>query len=159
MLPNWTSITPQSPLRRVDLINRTNHTDPINPTRVPLIIWGSMPLMTMSTTVITVLHSVEVVHVTHESRSSSVAGYLLYRRVPLHTSGVCARTSLQGCSMVSIVCRVPAEVSPEVSVQITKGPLLRHVVLRRVHSLAHSFPTRRIPRESTQSAPLIDTPN
>jgi hypothetical protein len=29
--------------------------------------WGSMLLMTMSTTVITVLHSVEVVHVPHES--------------------------------------------------------------------------------------------
>jgi hypothetical protein len=41
-----------------------------------------------------------VVHVPHESRSSLVAGYPLYGRVPLHTSGVCARTSLQGCSMV-----------------------------------------------------------
>jgi hypothetical protein len=59
----------------------------------------------------------------------------------------------------SLVCSVPAEVSPEVLVQITKGPLLHHVVLGRVHSLAHSFPTRRIPRESTQSAPPIDTPN
>jgi hypothetical protein len=72
---------------------------------------------------------------------------------------VCARTSLQGCSMFSLVCRVPAKVSPEVSVQITKGLLLCHVVLRRVHSLLHSFSTRRIPRESTQSAPPIDTPN
>jgi hypothetical protein len=62
--------------------------------------WGSMPLMTVSTTVITVLHSAEVVHIPHESRSSLIAGYLLYSRVPLHTSGVCARTSLQGCSMV-----------------------------------------------------------
>jgi hypothetical protein len=59
----------------------------------------------------------------------------------------------------SLVCSVPAEVSPEVSVQITKIPLLRHVVLRRVHSLTHSFPTRQIPRESTQSTPPIDTPN
>jgi hypothetical protein len=40
-----------------------------------------------------------------------------------------------------------------------RAPLLRHVVLRRVHSLTDSFPTRRIPRESTQSAPPIDTPN
>jgi hypothetical protein len=40
-----------------------------------------------------------------------------------------------------------------------RAPLLCCVVLRRVHSLTHSFPTRRIPRESTQSAPPIDTPN
>jgi hypothetical protein len=59
----------------------------------------------------------------------------------------------------SLVCNIPTEVSPEVSVHITKGPLLRRVVLRRVHSLTHSFPTRRIPTESTQSAPLIGMPN
>jgi hypothetical protein len=46
-----------------------------------------------------------------------------------------------------------------VSVQIPKGPLLRCMVLRRVHSLTHSFPSRQIPRESTQSAPPINTPN
>jgi hypothetical protein len=76
--------------------------------------------------------------------------------------------TLSGCALghhykvvqwFSLVCSIPAEVSLEVSVQITKGPLLRHVVLGRVHSLTHSFPTRRIPRESTQSAPPIDTPN
>jgi hypothetical protein len=72
-----------------------------NPTRVPLIMWGSMPLMTVSTTVITVLHSAEVVNIPHESWSSLIAGYPLYRRVPLHTSRVCAKISLQGCSMVS----------------------------------------------------------
>jgi hypothetical protein len=53
--------------------------DSTNPTRVPLIMWGSMPLMTVSTTVITVLHSTEVLHVPHGSRSSSVAGYPLYK--------------------------------------------------------------------------------
>jgi hypothetical protein len=63
--------------------------------------WGSMPLMTVSTTVIIVLHTVEVVHILDESWSSLIAGYPLYRRVPLHTSGVCDKTSLQGCSMVS----------------------------------------------------------
>jgi hypothetical protein len=63
--------------------------------------WGFMPLMTMSMVVITVLPSAEVVHIPHESWSSLIAGYPLYRRVPLHTSGVCAKTSLQGCSMVS----------------------------------------------------------
>jgi hypothetical protein len=59
----------------------------------------------------------------------------------------------------SLACSIPAEVSPEVLVQITNGPLLRHVVLRRVHYITHSFPTRRIPRESTQSAQPIVTPN
>jgi hypothetical protein len=64
--------------------------------------WGSMPLITMSTTVITVLHSAEFVHVPYESLSSLLVRYPLYRRAPLHTSGVCARTSLQGCSMISL---------------------------------------------------------
>jgi hypothetical protein len=71
-----------------------------NPARVPLIMWGSITLMIVSTAVITVLHSAEVVHIPHESRSSLIAGYPLYRWVPLHTFEVCARTSLQGCSMV-----------------------------------------------------------
>jgi hypothetical protein len=62
--------------------------------------WESMPLMTVSTAVMTVWLSVEVVHIPHESWSSLLAGYPLYRHAPLHTSGVCARTSLQGCSMV-----------------------------------------------------------
>jgi hypothetical protein len=62
--------------------------------------WGSMLLMTVSTVVRIVLHSVEVVHIPHESWSSWIAGYPLYRWVPLHTSRVCVRTSLQGCSMV-----------------------------------------------------------
>jgi hypothetical protein len=51
--------------------------------------------------------------------------------------------TLPGCALghhykvvqwFSLVCSVPAEVSPEMSVQITKGPLLRHVVLGRVHT-------------------------
>jgi hypothetical protein len=63
--------------------------------------WGSMLQMTVSTTVITVLHSTEVAHIPHESQSSLIAAYPLYRWVPLHTSEVCAKTSLQGYSMVS----------------------------------------------------------
>jgi hypothetical protein len=63
--------------------------------------WGSMPLMTVSMDVITVLHSAEVVHVPYESWSSLLARYPLYRRAPLHNSDVCARSSPQGCSMVS----------------------------------------------------------
>jgi hypothetical protein len=58
--------------------------------------------MTVSMAVITVLYSAEVVHVPHESWSSLIVGYPLYRWVPLHTSGVCTKTSLQGCSMVSL---------------------------------------------------------
>jgi hypothetical protein len=63
--------------------------------------WGLMPLMTVSTAVMTFWLSIEVVHISHESWSSLLAGYPLYRWAPLHTSGVCARTSLQGCSIVS----------------------------------------------------------
>jgi hypothetical protein len=46
------------------------------------------------------LCSAEVVHIPHESRSSLIARYPWYRREPIHTSEVCARTSLQGCSIV-----------------------------------------------------------
>jgi hypothetical protein len=60
---------------------------------------------------------------------------------------------------LNLVYSVPAEFSPDVSVQITKGPLLHHVVLRRVHSFSHSFPTRRIRRESALPAPPIGMPN
>jgi hypothetical protein len=78
----------------------------------------------------------------------------------IYTSfGVWPRDHYKVVQLFSLVCSIPAEVSPEVSVQITKGPLLRRVVLRRVHSLTHSFPTRRILREPTQSAPPIDMPN
>jgi hypothetical protein len=37
-----------------------------------------MPLMTVSTTVITVLYSAEVIHVPYESQLSLAAGYPLY---------------------------------------------------------------------------------
>jgi hypothetical protein len=72
---------------------------------------------------------------------------------------VCARTSLQDFSMASSNLTIPDEVSPEVSVQITKDPLLRRVVLRRVYSFTHSFPTRRIRREFTLPIPLIGMSN
>jgi hypothetical protein len=57
-----------------------------------------------------------------------------------------------------LACNLPAEVSSEVLVQNTMGPLFRCVVLRRVHSFTHSFPAKRIPRESTQSTTPIGTP-
>jgi hypothetical protein len=121
--------------------------------------WGSMPLVTVSTTVIEVLQSAKVVHIPHESRSSLIAGYPLYRRVPLHTSGVCTWTSLQSCSMVFPSLQYThwgftGGVSSD-----HQGPLLRRVVLKGVHSLTHSFPSRWITRESTQSALPIGTPN
>ena len=64
-----------NPLRQ-DPIQDLTKTHP----RFPLIMWGSMPLMTVSTAVKTVLHSAEVVHVSHESRLSLAAGYPLYGR-------------------------------------------------------------------------------
>jgi hypothetical protein len=63
--------------------------------------------------------------------------------------------TLPGCALgyhykvfqfLNLVCSAPTEVSPEVSVQMTKGPLLRRVVFRIVHSFTHSFPTRQILR-------------
>jgi hypothetical protein len=70
----------------------------------------------VSSAVIIVLHSAEVVHIPHESRSSLIAGYPLYKRVPLHTSGVCAGHHYKVVQWFSLVCSVPTEVSPEVSV-------------------------------------------
>jgi hypothetical protein len=60
---------------------------------------------------------------------------------------------------LNLVCHASTEILPEVLVQTTKGPLLHRMVLRRVHSFTHSFPTRWIRRESTLSAPPIGTPN
>jgi hypothetical protein len=122
--------------------------------------WGSMPLVTISMVVNTVLHSVEVVHLPHESWPSWIAGYSLYRWAPLHTSRMCTRTSLQGCLMVSpslqrIHWGFTGGVSPD---HQAPPPPLRRIVLTRVHSFTHSFSTRRIPRASTQSAPPIGTP-
>jgi hypothetical protein len=147
-LKNKTSITPQNPLRRIDLTKKTNQAKLHQPNPV-------------STIHVRVHAARDREHGCNNSFTfcrgcthspwvaiTLIAGYLLYRRVPLHTSKVGARTSLQGCSMV-----FP-------SLQCTHwGPLLRRVDLRRVHSLTHSFPTRRILRESTQSAPPIGTPN
>jgi hypothetical protein len=107
-----------------------------------------MPLITVSTTVMTVLHSAEVVHIPHESRFSWVA-----------TFGVFVRTSLQGFLRTSSNLTVPAEVSLEVLVQITMGPPLTPCGFRRVHSSTQSFLTRRIRRESALPAPPISTPN
>jgi hypothetical protein len=131
-----------------------------NQYQVPLIMWGSIPLMTMSTAIITVLHSAEVVHIPHEQwfQHPSVTRELPFCQI-YASFDVWPRDHYKAFQWFHLACNVHAEVSPEVSVQITKGPLLCHVVLKRVHSFTHSFPTRRILRESTQSAPLIDTQN
>jgi hypothetical protein len=46
----------------------------------------------------------------------------------------------------SLVCSIPVEVSLEVSVQITRGPLLCRVVPRRVHSLTPLIPNQKDPK-------------
>ena len=43
----------------------------LSPSLIKLILWGSKPLMTVSTADISVLHSAEVVHFHHNSRKSS----------------------------------------------------------------------------------------
>jgi hypothetical protein len=63
--------------------------------------WGSMALMTVSMAVMIVSLSAEDVHIPDESWLSMLAEYPLYKWEPLHTSRLCVRTSLQGCSMVS----------------------------------------------------------
>jgi hypothetical protein len=108
-----------------------------------------MPLMTVSMAVKTVLHFTEVVHIPHESRSSLIAGYPCTGEYPNTLLGCAVGHHYKVVQCFFLVCSIPAEVSPEVLVQITKGPLLRRVVLRRVHSFTHSFPIRQIPREST----------
>jgi hypothetical protein len=60
--------------------------------------------------------------------------------------GVWPRDHYKAFQWFPLACSVPTEVSPEVLVQITKGPLLCCVVFRRVQSFIHAFPTRRIPR-------------
>jgi hypothetical protein len=76
--------------------------------------------------------------------------------------------TLLGCALgyhykafqwLNIVCSATIEVSPEVSVQTTKGRLLRRVLLSKVHSSTHSFPARQIPGESTLPFPPIGMPN
>jgi hypothetical protein len=49
------------------------------PNQVTVIVWGSMPLIIVSTTVMTVLRSIEVVYIPHESRLSLVARHPLIR--------------------------------------------------------------------------------
>jgi hypothetical protein len=87
----------------IDLTNKTDQNWPnqTNPTQVPLIMWGSMSLMIVSMAFMIVWLSAKVAHIPHESWSSLLAGYPLYRQASLHTFGMCARTSLQGYSMVS----------------------------------------------------------
>jgi hypothetical protein len=90
--------------------------------------------MTVGTTIMTVLHSTEVVHIPLEYHYTLLGCALGYH--------------YKAFQWLNLVCSTPAEVSPEVSVQITKAPLLHRVVLRRVHSSTHSFPTRWILRAS-----------
>jgi hypothetical protein len=78
----------------------------------------------------------------------------------LHTRPGCALGyHYKAFQRFNLVCNALDKVSMEVSVQTLKAPLLRRVVLRRVHSCTHSFPTRWIHRESTLPAPPIGMPN
>jgi hypothetical protein len=115
---------------------------------------GSIPLMTMSMTVKTVLHSTEVVHIPHESWPSWIAGYSLYRWAPLHTSGVCAWTLVQGCSMVfpSLQCTCWGFTEGVGSNQTTQAPLLHLMVLATTNP--HIF-NQMDPKSLAQSAPSV----
>jgi hypothetical protein len=80
-----------------------------------------MLLITVSMTVMTVLHFAEVVHIPHESRLYLVASHPLIRRNNFTHFQVCARISLQGFQWLLLACSAPTEVSLEVSVQNHQG--------------------------------------
>jgi hypothetical protein len=87
-----TVIDPQPNKIHLDKPTKPNQTN----LRFQLIMWGSMPLMTVSTTVITVLHSAEVVHVTHESWLSSDSWILIVPTSTLtHFQGVCQEITIR----------------------------------------------------------------
>jgi hypothetical protein len=120
--------------------------------------WESMPLMTVSMTVKTVLYSAEVVHILHVSWPSWIAGYSLYRRAPLHTSEVCAKTSLQGCSMVFLSLQrtrwgFTGGVGPD-----HQGPPLVSYGSQESPLLYPLIPNQTNPKILAQSAPPVDTP-
>jgi hypothetical protein len=71
-----------------------------------------MPLMTVSTAVITVLHSAEDVHVTHESRLSLDSRILVVPMSTLtHFQGV-PGNHYKTVQWLPLACYVPTEVSP-----------------------------------------------
>jgi hypothetical protein len=70
-------------------LRQPNQTNPNQNPVFPLIMWGFMPLITVSMAVITVLHSAEVVHVTRESWLSSNSWILVVSTSTLtHFQGV-----------------------------------------------------------------------
>jgi hypothetical protein len=80
-----------------------------------LIMWGSMPLLTVSTTVITVFHSAEVIHIPHEywfrhpsaTRKSPFCNvYTFY--------GVWPKDHYKAFQWLHLASNVPTEISPEV---------------------------------------------
>jgi hypothetical protein len=79
LLENATTNILQSPLRYIELKHKIDQHSQPNQThpRFQLIVWGSMPLMTVSIVVMTILLSTEVVHISHKSRSYFVARYPL----------------------------------------------------------------------------------
>jgi hypothetical protein len=80
---------PTHHLIRSTSINQPHQTNQTH-LRFQLIMWGSTPLRTVSTAIITVLHSAEVVHVTHESWLSSDRRILIVPMSTLtHFQGVC----------------------------------------------------------------------
>jgi hypothetical protein len=77
-----------------------------------------------------------------------VPRFLSKEHLSVSCSGCALGYQYKAIQWSPLACSIPAEVSLEVSVQITKGPHFHRVVLRRVHFFTHSFPTRWIPRAS-----------
>jgi hypothetical protein len=119
-----------------------------------------VPLITVSMTVKTVLHSAKVAHIPHESRLSLVARHPLIRRSTFtHFRGVCQDITTRLFQWLNLVCSALAEVIPEVSVQNHQGPPLASCGFQESPLHYPLVPIQADRRESTLPAPLIGTPN
>jgi hypothetical protein len=103
--------------------------------------WGSMLLMTMSTTVITVLYSIEVLHVPHESWLSLKSRILIVPMSTLtHFRGVCYKNHYKAVQWSHPACNIPTEVSPPVwASHPPRSPLLC-LMGSSHHSCTHTIP-------------------
>jgi hypothetical protein len=84
-----------------------------NSSQVPLIMWGSIPLMTMSTAVITILHSAKAVHILHESWLSLDSRMLVVpTSTHTHFQCVCLGNHYKVVQWFYLACNIPTKVSP-----------------------------------------------
>jgi hypothetical protein len=109
--------------------------------RFLLIMWGSMPLTTMSTTVVIVLHSTEVVHVPCESWLSLESRILVVPRSTLtHFWGVCLENHYKAVQWSHLARNIPTEVSSPVWALHPPRRLLLCLMGSSHRSYTHTIP-------------------